>query len=185
MSYFYILDLDVNNICKLGIVFILTSVLSACGDGNSEDLRAYVESVKARPAGKVEPLRDPVVYESYRYQSDSERDPLKPSFTASKIAPVDTKSSIGGPNTQRDRQALEHFPIDTLRYIGSLQRDEAAWGLIKTPDGGVVPIKVGDYMGQDYGQVKSIDPERVELLEVIPDGIGGWERRTVSLVING
>ncbi|MCF6217468.1 MAG: pilus assembly protein PilP [Gammaproteobacteria bacterium] len=144
-----------------------------------------MESVKARPAGSVEPLRDPVEYETYEYQSDSRRDPFKPSFTLNKVAPTKNGSSSGGPNLDRERNQLESFPIDTLRYIGNLQRGAVSWGLIKTPDGEIVRVRLGDYMGQDYGRVTLVDSDKIELLELIPDGMGGWEERAVSLVLNG
>ncbi|VAW86708.1 hypothetical protein MNBD_GAMMA18-370 [hydrothermal vent metagenome] len=179
------MKLKQKNVVKISLFFISILGLVACGGGASEDLRAYVESVKARPVGAVEPLRDPVVYDSYGYQSDSQRDPFKPSFTASKVAPTKIGSSSGGPDMTRERSQLESFPIDTLRYIGNLQQGKISWGLIKTPEGEIVRVKLGDYMGQDYGRVTSVDSENIELLELIPDGIGGWEKRTVSLVLNG
>jgi len=179
------MKLTQNNVVRMGLVFISLLGLVACGGGASEDLRAYVESVKARPAGEVEPLRDPVVYDSYGYQSDSQRDPFKPSFTASKVAPTKAGGSAGGPDMSRERSQLEYFPIDTLHYIGNLQQGKVSWGLIKTPDGEIVRVKLGDYMGQDYGRVTVVNSDKIELLEPIPDGIGGWEQRTVSLVLNG
>lgn len=179
------MKLTQNNVVRMGLVFISLLGLVACGGGASDDLRAYVESVKARPAGEVEPLRDPVVYDSYGYQSDSQRDPFKPSFTASKVAPTKAGESTGGPDMSRERSQLEYFPIDTLRYIGNLRQGKVSWGLIKTPDGEIVRVKLGDYMGQDYGRVTVVNSDKIELLELIPDGIGGWEQRTVSLVLNG
>ncbi len=170
---------------RLVSLFIVALGMTACSSGSTEDLRAYVESVKARPAGSVEPLRDPVEYETYEYKSDSRRDPFKPSFTQNKMASTKKGSGIGGPDLDRERNQLESFPIDTLRYIGNLQRGAVSWGLIKTPDGEIVRVRLGDYMGQDYGRVTLVDSERIELLELIPDGMGGWEQRSVSLVLNG
>ncbi len=174
-----------NSILKLASLVVAVLGMTACSGGSTEDLRAYVESVKARPAGSVEPLRDPVEYETYEYQSDSRRDPFKPSFTQNKMAPTTKGSGIGGPDLDRERNQLESFPIDTLRYIGNLQRGAVSWGLIKTPDGEIVRVRLGDYMGQDYGRVTLVDSEKIELLELIPDGMGGWEQRAVSLVLNG
>jgi len=170
---------------KLIILILSLSFVVACSDSKVEDLQLYVDSVKSRTPGKVVPLPEPVIYDSYAYQSDSQRDPFKPSFTESKVAPSKSNSGIGGPDLSREREHLERFPLDTLRYIGSLQQLDNSWGLIKTPDGEIVRVKIGDRLGQDYGRVTSVGESEVVLVELIPDGIGGWERRTMTLALNG
>lgn len=170
---------------RSAMLILLLSFVAACSDNKVEDLQLYVDSVKSRVPSSVMPLPEPIIYDSYIYQSDSQRDPFKPSFTENKVAPSEKSSGVGGPDLSRERGHLERFPLDTLRYIGSMQQLDNAWGLIKTPDGEIVRVKIGDRLGQDYGRVTSVSEAEVVLVELIPDGIGGWEQRTVTLALNG
>ena len=42
---------------------------------------------------------------------------------------------------------------------------------------------MGDYMGMETGKILAIDENKIELLEIVSDGTGGWveRERTVNL----
>ncbi len=170
---------------KASLILLVGFMLSACENAENDDLQAYVENVKSRPAGRIEPLPDPIIYDAYLYQSDTKRDPLRPSFSGEKVAPSMSGSGIGGPDLERERTYLENFPLDGLRFIGSMKLGDESTGLVKTPDGDVVPVKVGDYIGKDFGRVISIGESEIDLRELVPDGLGGWEERFITMALEG
>jgi type IV pilus assembly protein PilP len=67
--------------------------------------------------------------------------------------------------------------------VGTLAQGPRTYALVQDGDGGVHRVQRGDYMGTDHGRIQDIAETAIELIEIVPDGTGGWvERaRTVSL----
>ena len=87
------------------------------------------------------------------------------------------------PDLNRVKQFLEQFPIATLAMVGTLAQGDRLYALVRDGEGGVHRVQLGDYMGTDYGRIQKIAESELELIEIVPDGTGGWvERaRTVAL----
>ena len=83
----------------------------------------------------------------------------------------------------RRREALEAFPLDALKMVGTLAQKDGVWAIIKAPDGLVYRVTRNNYLGQNYGRITKISEDKVELVEIVPDGLGGWQERRASLVL--
>ena len=169
---------------KLKVLVLLASVglLSGCGAGGDfSDLRAYMDEVNARPKGNIEPLPKFIPYESFTYQAAALRSPFQPPVKIEVVTRQKGSEEIK-PDESRVKQFLEGFNIDTFQMVGLLRNDQSLYALVNGA-GGVHRIKVGDYLGQNHGKVIAIDEGRVDVIEIVPDGDGGWlERpRTLSL----
>ena len=69
------------------LVTMLSVLLLACG-GDVDDLTAYIDDVKARPGGRIEPLPQIKPYETFQYTADNVRSPFAPdSSTAWNMLP--------------------------------------------------------------------------------------------------
>ena len=90
-------------------------------------------------------------------------------------------NSIDGPDPDRPREFLEQFPLDGLRMVGSLEINQIKAGLVQATDGLVHRVTVGNHLGQNYGRVTSISDSEIELVEIIPDGLGGYIQRPASI----
>jgi type IV pilus assembly protein PilP len=159
-------------------------LLGACSDQNLGDLQNYVSDVKARK-GQVEPLPVFEPVEVYAYQPGDMKDPFTNWKT--EVAPLANGQGSGGetgPDANRQREELEAFPLDTLRMMGALEMKGVRWGLVKASDGIVYRVRKGNYIGQNFGEITVIEPERIVLTEIVPNGLGGWERREAALTLN-
>lgn len=168
--------------CCLIPGLLLSLALAGCGSNNNlDDLRHYIGQVKAWPKGKLEPLPTIRSNETFLYASANLRDP----FTPSK-APAETKASesLIKPDLNRPKEALEGFPLDTLRMVGTLQRGEEKWSIIKAPDGAVYRVRPDNYMGQNYGRIVGVSDDSIQLVEIVPDGQGGWMERPAALALS-
>jgi type IV pilus assembly protein PilP len=66
-----------------------------------------------------------------------------------------------------------------------MQGADGLWrALIKTNENQVVQMNKGEYLGQNHGKILRINESKVELLELIPDGLGGWEERPTTMVVD-
>lgn len=149
-------------------------LLAGCGGGDT-DLNAFIKQVKAEGGGRVEPL--PVVqpYSAFTYADQSLRSPFTP--------------SVGGagavrPDTNRPREFLEQYPLDTLKMVGTLALNGVHYGLVLAKDGRVHRVTVGNHMGQNDGTITDISASKIGLTEIVPDGLGGYVERPATLALN-
>lgn len=151
-------------------------VTAGCGHDMS-DLKRWVDQVKARPGGEIEQLPEVEPYETFTYSAQNLRSPFTPGR-------AETPSSTGKgprPDPNRPREPLESFSLDSLDMVGTFQRGGDTWGLVRDPEGKIHRVQVGNYMGQNYGHIVEVMPSRINLVELIPDGSGGWMERQASL----
>ncbi|MFN2308251.1 MAG: pilus assembly protein PilP [Gammaproteobacteria bacterium] len=159
--------------------------LGGCGGGNTQDLQRFVEEARARQPTKIEPLPEFKPYETFLYQASDLRNP----FVASEPGQAEqllagNSSSKLHPDANRPREALESFPLDTLRMVGTLSQHGESWGLVLASDGTIHRIQPGNYLGQNHGKVRNISEFEIGVLEIVPDGLGGWMERPASLALS-
>jgi type IV pilus assembly protein PilP len=152
--------------------------VGACTKGDS-DLRQWLTEVKNRPAPPLEPLpivEDPPVVV---YSSEGLRDPFaKP--------PLSRMSTSGGPSPDmnRRRQPLEAFTLDSLSMVGTIGAGSSPVALVLAPDKVTYRVTPGVYLGQSDGRVVTVTPNKIELVELVPDGNGGWLERQAHIALN-
>ncbi len=154
--------------------------LGGCSSGDFNDLQAFVDEVRSRPAGPPEALPEFKTYETYAYSVGARRDPFSVTVSEEMISP----DTPGLRPQERHPEALEQFPLDTLRYVGSMEQEGAGWAIITAPDGIVHRVRVGNYLGQNHGQITKVSEGRIDIEEIVPDGIGGWMKRNATLSIS-
>lgn len=166
-----------NSWLLLGAMCLVVSGLSACSSKDDE-LEAFIENTKKEAGGRVEPLPELKPYETYAYESGDMRSPFMPGGSGA--------SSAGAlrPDSRRNREFLEQFSLDTLRMVGTLRLADRTYGLVKTKDGLVHRVLPGNYMGQADGKVTEVTPSKISLVEIVPDGLGGYMERPASLALN-
>ncbi|MEE8307799.1 MAG: pilus assembly protein PilP [Gammaproteobacteria bacterium] len=163
-------------------LFGLTLGISACG-GDMQDLRAYLDEVKARPGGRIEPLPEIRPTPTFAYEAESEgvRSPFAPDVPQVRVS--DNPDAVQSPDANRTREFLEQFPLDTLRMVGTLAIADGAFGLVQTADGLIHRVRVGNHMGQNFGPIMAITESNIQLVEIISDGIGGYLERPAAVAL--
>ena len=167
---------------NLRFLFIFISILGlgGCGVGSDfSDLQLYMDEVRARPKGEIEPLPKFQAYESFSYSAASLRSPFQPPITLDVVA-----KQKGAGNVKHDegrtKQFLEGFNIEIFEMVGALSNSSGTFALVSGA-GGVHRVKVGDYLGRNHGKIQALDESKIEVLEIVPDGEGGWLERPRSL----
>ena len=164
------------------LVFV-SAVLTGCSDGDFPDLKQFVEEVKAEPKGSIDPLPEFQLYESFQYAAAGLRAPFSEPVEVRLLRYQQGKSSKDiKPDESRLKEYLEGFNIDSLKMVGtiSLVEDEL-WALVDDADGGVHRIRPGNYLGRNHGRVIDIDLGQIDVIEIVPDGHGGWLERPRTL----
>ena len=160
------------------LLAVAATSLAACG-GDMDDLDSYINEIKARPGGRIEPLPEITPYEIFNYVADVEglRSPFVPD------TPQSAGPASGGtrPDPNRPSEFLESFPLDTLRMVGTLDINDTVYGLVQTSDGLIHRVIPGNYMGQNDGRITEITDSEINLVEIISDGIGGYIERDAAI----
>jgi type IV pilus assembly protein PilP len=156
---------------------LAVGTLTGCSSKDDE-LDQFIADTKKEPGGRVEPLPELKPYESYAYESASMRSPFMPGGSGG--------GSAAGlrPDSRRNREFLEQFSLDTLRMVGTLRLSDRTYGLIKTKDGLVHRVLPGNFLGQADGRVTEVSPSKISVVEIVPDGLGGYMERPASLGLN-
>lgn len=149
--------------------------VAACA-GGSADLLEYIDDVKARPGGRIEPLPQIKPYDTFAYQAGDLRSPFMPDQP-------NAPGNIAGPHPveNRNKEYLEQFPLDTLDMVGTLDRSGKTFALVQTLDGLVHRVIAGNYLGQNDGRVVAISDAEISLEELVSDGIGGFFKRSAAI----
>jgi type IV pilus assembly protein PilP len=162
------------------VLVFLFAGLAGCGSGSDfSDLRSYMDEVRAKPKGSIEPLPKFQPYESFTYRAASLRSPFQPPVKIDVVARQKGSQEIK-PDESRVKQFLEGFNIETFEMVGTLRNDRELFALVNGA-GGVHRVKVGDYLGRNHGKILVIDESKIDLMEIVPDGEGGWLERPRSL----
>jgi len=162
-------------------ILVCAVFLAACSGEQHDDLQSYVNQVKSKQKGRVDPLPEVKPYATYTYSSHDLREP----FTSFALSDKEEQEENGlRPDINRKREALEAFPLDTLSFVGHLEKEGVRWGLISAPDTTVYRVQVGNYVGKNYGEILSINETAIEINEIIPNGLGGWVEREASISLS-
>jgi len=166
---------------RTGIVSgLLVMLLGLAACSGQDDLHQWVAQEKAKKGAPLPPLPVVKTFETFVYQDQDKRDPFSP-------GPTEVASSLNGPGPHPDqnrvREPLESFPLDSLKMVGTLGKNGSMEALIKDPQGVIHPVHDGNYLGQNYGHVTAIAEDHLDLVELVPNGTGGWMERNATIAL--
>ncbi len=144
--------------------------------GDAPNLQKWVADIRARPAPPLEPLPVMQQFETFEYAAQSMRDPFSDAWTNS-------DSSGLRPDPNRRKETLEQYPLDSLDMVGTLGQGAGLIALVMAPDKVTYRVTPGAYLGQSDGRVTAVREDGIELVELVPDGAGGWLERPASIAL--
>lgn len=168
---------------KIIPLFGCLTLLTACG-GDMSDLEQFILETKQAHHGKVDPLPEFPPYQTFAYDALDVRDPFRPQ-TDLNSSPVVAEAEYSGPRPQasRRREPLESYPVDALKMVGLLQQKSQTWGLVRDPDGTIHRVQPGNYAGQNHGKIVKVSETKIDIVELVPDGLSGWVNRDAQLAM--
>jgi type IV pilus assembly protein PilP len=163
---------------KLLPVLALGVLLTACGGDQGDDLDQYMRDAAKHIKPSVKPLPEVKPYVALQYNADGS---LVDPFRARKAI---NKSSALQPNLNRAKEPLEAYPLESLKYVGLLSRNKLTYALLKTPDNNVQQVKIGNFVGQNFGRITQITDSELILNEIVQDELSGdWVERVSNLAL--
>jgi type IV pilus assembly protein PilP len=165
---------------RLLLTLSIAVVATACTRGTA-DLREWVQTEKAKKGAPLDPLPVPKTYETFEYKDQDLRDPFSPS--PEEQAQSLAAASAGPHPDEHPKEPLEQYPLDALKMVGTIGTGGAVEGLVKDPDGVIHRVHPKNYLGQNYGKISGIAEDKIELVELVPNGVGGWIERQATVAL--
>ena len=115
-------------------------------------------------------------FETFEYTAQTLRDPFSDAWS---------NSDGGGlrPDPDRRKETLEQYPLDSLDMVGTIGGGGNLIALVMAPDKVTYRVRPGAYLGQSDGRITGVHEDRIELVELVPDGAGGWLERPASIAL--
>jgi type IV pilus assembly protein PilP len=162
---------------RTGLLLVLMAGLLAGCTSDTKEVEAWVAEVKARPAPPLDPLPVMKQFETFEYNPEGLRDPFA-------VPTPDRDSGTGlRPDPNRRKEALEAYPLDGLNMVGTIGAGRNLIGLVLAPDRVTYRVRPGNYLGQNDGRITAVYEDRIEMVELVPDGAGGWLERQAKIAL--
>lgn len=161
-------------------ILLATAGLAGCG-ADLNELQQWMEQQRREVKPNVPPLQPPRKFDPQPYVAADTVEPfstqkLAVAFKRDERAP----SSLLAGELKRRKEPLEAYPLDNMTMVGSVNKAGRPFALLRV-DGLLYQVKVGDYMGQNYGRVLRVSETELVLREVVQDAAGEWIERNSTL----
>jgi type IV pilus assembly protein PilP len=163
-------------------LLLFVALLSACQQREKQDLSQFIADAARMKAADIEPLPDIKPVKTFAYSAQEFAEPFNVENLKPKLV-VSSRSGVG-PDTNRRREPLENYPLDSLKMVGTLFRENEQRAILKTPEGAVQTAVVGNYLGQNYGKIISIDENEIVVKEQVLNSAGTWVGSDSSIKVD-
>ena len=168
---------------RIVALVVATCGLAACGGGGESELRTWMDDTRKAMRPTTQPVAEPKQFAPFTYEAKALIDPFDPQkmvLAVARQAQARASTSAIKPDLDRRREALEGFPLDQLKMVGTLRQQGNNVALIDA-SGQTFMVRSGNYMGQNFGVVTKISETEVELKEIVQDAAGEWVERPAKL----
>jgi len=169
-------------VAKVLWLTLAASALSAC-DSSQEDLQRWMAEQRAQVKPSIPPISEPKKFTPQAYTEASAFEPfniLKLTQALRRESNQPSTSELIAPELARRKEPLEAFPLDSMAMVGSMNRNGQPVALLRV-DKLLYKVRVGEYLGLNYGRITRINETEIALREIVQDAAGEWIERVATL----
>ena len=164
------------------ILLLIPLGLVACSDGNVQEVQKWMDVTKSQTRPYINKLSEPKKFIPFTYDEKDHIDPFNPNKLLVALAKLKAQGGNGlKPDLERRREPLEASSLDTLKMVGTLTDQSGRNALLQSDVKIVYRVRVGNYVGQNFGQITKINDDSIEIKEIVLDAAGDWVERMARL----
>jgi type IV pilus assembly protein PilP len=168
---------------SLALIVAVPLVLSACGFSSETEIQQWMAETRSTMKPNTQPVPEPKQFTPQTYESRAVVDPFdgqKIVMAVARQQQARASASSVKPDLDRRRETLEGFPLDQIRMVGMMRQSGTNVALVES-NGSTHMLRVGNYVGQNFGLVTRITEAEVQLKEIVQDAAGEWVERPAKL----
>lgn len=166
------------------LLLLVTGVLAGCGASSDDDVRHWMEEERNHTQPRVAPIPAPKQFKPEPYENASALEPFSNQKLTQALKKDSTQTAANvaliAPELARRKEPLEAFPLDTMALVGSIIKAGQHVALLKV-DNLLYQVRLGGYLGQNYGKVTKITETEITLREIVQDAVGEWIERVATI----
>jgi type IV pilus assembly protein PilP len=166
------------------ILIFLSFLLTGCNASNGDDIRAWMVQERNQTKPRVAPISAPKQFVPEPYTNAAAIEPFSSLKLTQALKRDSSQAASNGalvaPELARRKEALESFPLDSMMLVGSILKGNQPVALVSV-DRLLYQVKIGNYLGLNYGRVTKIGETEVTLREIVQDAVGEWIERVATL----
>lgn len=159
-------------------------VLVGCSNSDEDELQQWMTEQRNMTRPRIAPISEPKQFTPQGYQQEGAVDPFSSQKLTQALKRDSTQATANAaliaPELARRKEPLESYPLDTMSMVGSLIKEGQPVALVKV-DNLLYQVKLGAYLGQNYGKIVKVSETEVSLREIVQDAAGEWIERTAKL----
>lgn len=166
------------------VLALSAALLSGCSGSKQDELRQWMAEQKAQTKPKIRPIAEPKQFQPQTYVADGSIDPFDQAKLTQALRRDQQARNQGllASEINRRKEPLEAVPLDAMTMVGSLNKKGELTALVKV-DQLLYQVRLGNYLGQNYGKIIRISENTIELREIIQDVTGDWIERNTELAL--
>lgn len=169
---------------RVGACAALIAALAGCSSSGQEELQQWMTEQRNQTKPQIQPIPEPKKFTPQAYTQEAATDPFSNLKLTEALkrdsSHVSANAGLVAPELARRKEPLESFPLDAVSMVGSLIKQGQPVALVKV-DNLLYQVRVGNYLGQNYGRITKVGETEVSLREIVQDAGGEWIERTAKL----
>lgn len=166
------------------ILLAAVSMLTACFGDDQQDIKQWMQEQRNATKPTVPPVPEPKKFAPAPYLNDLSIEPFSNQKLAQALKRESTQANANAalvaPELNRRKEVLEGYPLDAIAMVGTMLPKGVPVALVRV-DKLLYQVRVGNYLGQNYGKVVKLTETELVLREIVQDAAGEWIERQSSL----
>jgi type IV pilus assembly protein PilP len=165
-------------------LLLLSFMLGGCVSSKEDDIREWMVQERNATKPHVAPINEPKQFVPEPYTNGAAIEPFSDLKLTQALKRDSSQAVSNGalvaPELARRKEPMEAVPIDAMSLVGSIIKAGQPVALVKV-DNLLYQVKLGNYLGLNFGRVTKITETEVTLREIVQDSVGEWIERNATL----
>jgi type IV pilus assembly protein PilP len=166
------------------ILLLSFFALSGCFSDDQQDIKQWMQEQRNAAKPSVPPIPEPKKFTPAPYQNDVSIEPFSNQKLAQALKREATQATANAalvaPELNRRKEVLEGYPLDVIAMVGTMLPKGVPVALVRV-DKLLYQVRVGNYLGQNYGRIVKVSETELVLREIVQDAAGEWIERQANL----